>query len=62
VAASVWFVSFLAFRLFDVWKPGPIRSWQALPDGWGIVIDDVAAGGLAAGVTAAIAAFASRAS
>jgi phosphatidylglycerophosphatase A len=62
VAASVWLVSFLAFRLFDVWKPGPIRSWQALPDGWGIVIDDVAAGGLAAGVTAAIAAIASRAS
>jgi phosphatidylglycerophosphatase A len=60
VAASVWVASFLAFRLFDVWKPGPIRAWQDLPGGWGIVIDDVAAGILAAGVTAGIAVFASR--
>lgn len=50
-AAAFWLLSFFAFRLFDVWKPGPIRGWQALPGGWGIVIDDVAAGILAAGVT-----------
>lgn len=60
-AAGAWIVSFLAFRLFDVWKPGPIRGWQRLPGGWGIVIDDVAAGALAAGVTAAAAAFLARA-
>lgn len=51
-AAAAWITSFLAFRLFDVWKPGPIRGWQDLPGGWGIVVDDVAAGALAAGVTA----------
>ncbi len=57
VATLVWIASFLAFRLFDVWKPGPIRSWQNLPGGWGIMVDDVAAGVLAAGVTSGIAAF-----
>lgn len=56
VAAAAWIASFLAFRLFDVWKPGPIRGWQRLPGGWGIVVDDVAAGALAAGVTAGVAA------
>jgi phosphatidylglycerophosphatase A len=49
--ASVWLVSFLAFRLFDIWKPGPIHRLQALPGGAGIVIDDVLAGALAAGAT-----------
>ena len=56
-SAIAWAVSFFAFRLFDVWKPGPIRGWQAFPAGWGIVADDVAAGILAAGVTAGVAAF-----
>jgi phosphatidylglycerophosphatase A len=51
----MWLASFFAFRLFDVWKPGPIRGWQDLPGGWGIVIDDVAAGLCAAGFTAALA-------
>jgi phosphatidylglycerophosphatase A len=55
-AATAWVASFLTFRLFDVWKPGPIDRWQALPGGWGIVVDDVAAGALAAGVTAGVAA------
>ena len=49
--AVAWVVSFLAFRIFDVWKPGPIRRVQELPEGLGIVVDDVLAGGLAAGLT-----------
>ena len=57
VALAAWAVSFFAFRLFDVWKPGPIRGWQSLPGGWGIVVDDVAAGLLAAGLTSGVAAF-----
>jgi phosphatidylglycerophosphatase A len=57
VAALVWIASFLVFRFFDVWKPGPIRAWQDLPGGWGIMVDDVAAGVLAAGVTSGFAAF-----
>jgi phosphatidylglycerophosphatase A len=48
---AAWIVSFLLFRLFDIWKPGPIRRLEELPDGLGIVIDDVLAGLLAAGGT-----------
>ena len=51
----LWLASFFLFRLFDVWKPGPIHGLQRLPEGWGIVADDVAAGLLAAGATAALA-------
>ncbi len=54
-AAIAWVVSFLAFRIFDVWKPGPIRRIQDLPGGLGIMIDDVLAGLLAAGVTVLLA-------
>ena len=52
-AAGVWLLSFLAFRAFDVVKPGPIRRLQDLPEGLGVVVDDVLAGLLAAGTTAA---------
>jgi phosphatidylglycerophosphatase A len=45
--------AFLLFRLFDIWKPWPIRRIQALPGGWGIVLDDAAAGILAGLLTAA---------
>jgi phosphatidylglycerophosphatase A len=52
--AFAWAVSFVAFRIFDVWKPGPIRGLQELPDGLGIMVDDVLAGVLAAGMTVAV--------
>jgi phosphatidylglycerophosphatase A len=32
------------FRLFDIWKPGPIGKIQKLPGGWGVTADDVLAG------------------
>lgn len=35
---------FILFRGFDILKPPPVRQLEALPDGTGIVIDDVAAG------------------
>lgn len=39
---------FCLFRLFDIWKPGPVYASQDwLPDGWGVMIDDVLAGLLA---------------
>ncbi len=38
---------FLLFRLFDVVKPAPIPAIERLPGGWGIVLDDLAAGLLA---------------
>ncbi|MFO1487173.1 MAG: phosphatidylglycerophosphatase A [Verrucomicrobiota bacterium] len=34
---------FAAFRLFDVWKPWPVRQAQDLPGGWGVTIDDALA-------------------
>jgi phosphatidylglycerophosphatase A len=34
---------FVAFRLFDIWKPWPVRQSQELPGGWGVTIDDVLA-------------------
>jgi phosphatidylglycerophosphatase A len=36
--------AFLFFRLFDVWKPPPVRQLEALAGGLGIVADDVMAG------------------
>jgi phosphatidylglycerophosphatase A len=35
---------FLLFRLFDIWKPFPIRHLEKLPGGWGIMADDWLAG------------------
>ena len=35
---------FLLFRVFDIWKPWPIRKIEHLPEGSGIVCDDLAAG------------------
>ena len=40
-------MALLLFRLFDIWKPWPIRRLEALPEGTGIMLDDVAAGLLA---------------
>ena len=37
-------VGFVLFRIFDILKPFPIGNLQKLPGGWGVVIDDVAAG------------------
>ncbi|MBN1509091.1 MAG: phosphatidylglycerophosphatase A [Sedimentisphaerales bacterium] len=35
---------FLLFRAFDIVKPWPIRKLESFPGGWGILLDDVAAG------------------
>jgi phosphatidylglycerophosphatase A len=48
-----WLSAFVLFRFFDIVKPGPVRRLQDLPGGWGVVMDDVAAGILAAAVLAA---------
>jgi phosphatidylglycerophosphatase A len=39
-----WLAAFVLFRLFDIWKPPPVRRAEALPGGLGIVTDDVVAG------------------
>lgn len=43
-------IALILFRLFDITKPFPVRQLERLPDGWGIVFDDVAAGLYALGV------------
>lgn len=51
-----WVVTgFVLFRVYDVWKPGPVR-WleENLPGGAGVVLDDVLAGVLAAATLAAL--------
>ena len=42
-----WLVGFALFRLFDIWKPGPINRSQELPNGVGVMADDILAGLLA---------------
>ena len=43
-----WIAAFVLFRLFDIWKPPPVRQLEALPGGTGIVADDLMAGVYAA--------------
>ena len=54
VAAPLTWKTFLAgfilFRAFDIVKPPPVRQLEKLPEGTGIVLDDVAAGLYAFGV------------
>ena len=45
--ALVWksfLAAFVLFRIFDIWKPWPVRNFEKLPGGTGIVTDDLAAG------------------
>lgn len=35
---------FVLFRVLDILKPPPARQLERIPGGWGIVLDDVAAG------------------
>jgi phosphatidylglycerophosphatase A len=41
---KTFLASFILFRGFDILKPPPVRQLEALPEGTGIVVDDVAAG------------------
>ena len=41
---KAYLAAFVLFRLFDIWKPPPVRQLEALPGGLGINADDVMAG------------------
>jgi phosphatidylglycerophosphatase A len=43
-----WVAAFLLFRLFDIWKPGPIRRADRMGTPLGVMLDDLVAGGFAA--------------
>lgn len=51
-------VAFVAFRLFDVWKPGPVGWADRLHTPLGLMLDDILAGLMAALVVVALAALA----
>lgn len=48
---TMWALGFLLFRLFDIWKPWPIRDLDhRLAGGAGIMLDDVIAALYAASI------------
>ena len=55
---KLWWVWALAgfgiFRLFDIWKPGPIEKAQSFRGGWGVTMDDVLAGLLTSVILAGV--------
>ncbi len=42
--------SFVIFRILDIAKPIPIRQLEQFPRGWGVMLDDIAAGILTFGI------------
>jgi phosphatidylglycerophosphatase A len=44
LAWKSFLAAFILFRVFDILKPPPVRQLEAIPEGAGIVLDDVAAG------------------
>jgi phosphatidylglycerophosphatase A len=50
-----WALAFLLFRIFDIWKPWPVR-WadRHVKGGFGIMLDDIAAAGYAVLVLSAL--------
>jgi phosphatidylglycerophosphatase A len=44
LAWKTFLAGFILFRVFDIWKPFPIRRLERLPEGTGIVVDDLGAG------------------
>ena len=44
LAWKTFLAGLILFRIFDIWKPFPIRRLELLPDGTGIVVDDLGAG------------------
>jgi phosphatidylglycerophosphatase A len=50
LAWKSFLAGFILFRVFDIVKPPPVRQLEALPEGTGIVLDDIAAGFYALGI------------
>jgi phosphatidylglycerophosphatase A len=50
IAWKSFLAAFILFRAFDIIKPPPVRQLEALPEGSGIVLDDIAAGLYALGI------------
>jgi len=37
-------LAFIIFRIIDIQKPYPLKKFEKLPNGWGIMADDIIAG------------------
>lgn len=46
VPKKIWWIllGFFLFRAFDIWKPFPARQLESVKNGWGVLLDDIAAG------------------
>ena len=48
ISSAAWWlqaIAFVLFRIFDIWKPYPIRDLErTVKGGWGVMIDDIVAG------------------
>lgn len=53
-----WIAAFVFFRLFDIWKPGPVGLADRRNDALGVMLDDVIAGALASMCVLVLAVFA----
>jgi len=41
---KILLLAFILFRIFDIFKPPPIKQFEKLPSGLGVMVDDVIAG------------------
>ncbi|MBI1806441.1 MAG: phosphatidylglycerophosphatase A [Ignavibacteria bacterium] len=43
---TIWLAlgAFFIFRIYDIIKPQPARTFESIKNGWGIMLDDVVAG------------------
>ena len=46
IPGGIWFTlaGLLLFRLYDIWKPYPIRKLEKVKYGYGVMLDDLLAG------------------
>ena len=46
IPKKIWWmlIGFFLFRAFDIWKPYPARKLESVKNGWGVILDDIAAG------------------
>lgn len=50
VSLLVLGISFLVFRVLDIFKPPPVKWVERLQGGWGVMADDIVAGVIANGL------------
>lgn len=43
-SAPLYLIAFAAFRIFDIFKPFPIKAFEKIGGGAGVMLDDIASG------------------